>query len=256
MPAGLLAARRSGRPYHPPVIPPLLIGLGALALAVGWAVLRSFGPGYRVGRLLSATSSVSVEEAAAMAARGEARYVSVSGRIDSETDFEDEHHRPLVLRRVRLEARRGRGWEVIDDRREAVSFEIRDGLASIGVDHDSLDVGLVVIPRESSGTAGDVPGMLPGDLAADTPVHMRVEQVSSVEHAVVVGVPAVDEAGRPCLTAGLGRPLILTTLERGEAMRVLAGGSRVRPAAAALALTGGVALLAAGLAWGIVEAIA
>jgi hypothetical protein len=76
--------------------------------------------------------------------------------------------------------------------------------------------------------------------------------VSSVEQAVVVGVPAVDGAGRPCLTSGLGRPLILTTLERDEAMRVLARGSRVRPAAAAVALIGGTALLAIGLVWGVV----
>jgi hypothetical protein len=238
------------------VIPQLLVGLGAFALALGWAILRSFGPGYRIGRLLSATPFVGVEEAAAMAARGEARYVRVSGRIDSETDFEDEHHRPLVLRRVRLEARRGRRWQTVDERREAVPFEIGDGLAAIGVDHDALDDGLVVIPRESTGTAGEAADALPLALPGDTPVRMRVDQVSSVEHATVVGVPAVDDAGRPCLTAGLGRPLILTTLERDEAMRVLAGGSRARPAAAAVALVGGMALVAAGLALGIVEAIA
>jgi hypothetical protein len=190
-----------------------------------------------------------------MAARGEVRYVSVSGRIDSETDFEDEHHRPLVLRRVRLEARRGRRWQTIDEHREAVPFEIRDGLASIAVDGAALDDGLVVIPRESTGTAAEAADVLPPDLPPETAVRMRVDQVSSVEHALVVGVPAVDDAGRPCLTAGLGRPLILTTLERDEAMRVLAGGSRARPIAAALALAGGAGLVAVGLAFGIVEAV-
>ena len=52
------------------------------------------------------------------------------------------------------------------------------------------------------------------------------------------------------LTAGLGRPLILTTLERDEAMRVLAGGARRAPLVAALALGGGLVLLSIGLALG------
>ena len=250
-------SRRVGarRPYHPPVVPPILIALGVLALALGWTILRSFGPGYRIGRLLSATRAVGVEEAATMAERGQARYVSVSGRIDSETDFEDEHHRPLVLRRMRLEARRGRRWQTIDERREAVPFEVRDGLSAIAVDQAVLDEGLVVIPRESTGTAGEASDVLPVALPSDTPVRVRIDQVSSVEHAVVVGVPSLDEEGRPRLSAGLGRPLILTTLERDEAMRVLAGGSRARPVAAAVALAGGVALLAVGFAFGIVEVL-
>ncbi len=245
-----------GRSYHPPVIPPILIGLGAVVLALGVGILRSFGPGYRIGRLLSATPRVTVEDAVAMTGRGEARYVSVAGRIDSETDFEDEHHRPLVFRRVRLEARREGRWDAIDERVEAVPFEIRDGLHAIAVHHAALDDGLVVIPRESTGTAGDSGDRLPLELPPETPVRMRVDQVSAVEHAIVVGVPALDEAGAACLTAGLGRPLIVTTLERDEAMRVLAGGSRARPAAAAAALVGGLALVAAGVAWGLVEIVA
>ena len=43
-----------------------------------------------------------------------------------------------------------------------------------------------------------------------------------IEHVRRCGVPHLDDAGRPTLGAGLGRPLILTTLEREEAMRVLA----------------------------------
>ena len=38
------------------------------------------------------------------------------------------------------------------------------------------------------------------------------------------------------MTAGLGRPLILTTLEPAEAMRILAAGGPRRPLVAALAL--------------------
>jgi hypothetical protein len=42
------------------------------------------------------------------------------------------------------------------------------------------------------------------------------------------------------------------TLERDEAMRVLAEGGRARPVAAAAALGGGMAALAVGLAWALV----
>ena len=65
----------------------------------------------------------------------------------------------------------------------------------------------------------------------------RVEQVSSVEHATVLGVPRRAADGRAIIGAGLGRPLILSTLERDEAMRVLTGGAigRSRLAVACLA---------------------
>jgi len=53
------------------------------------------------------TPRVSVDEARALAVAGRRRYVRVEGRIDSEQDFEDADHRPLVFRRTRLEARRG-----------------------------------------------------------------------------------------------------------------------------------------------------
>jgi hypothetical protein len=56
------------------------------------------------------------------------------------------------------------------------------------------------------------------------------------------------------LTAGLGRPLILTTLERPEAIRILGGGRTGRPLAAALMLAGGLVLLVAGLVWVLVAA--
>ena len=39
-----------------------------------------------------------------------------------------------------------------------------------------------------------------------------VEQVSAIDHALVLGVPVVAGAGTLALTAGLGRPLVLTTL--------------------------------------------
>jgi hypothetical protein len=206
------------------VSPPLLIALGALAFAVAVVILRSFGPGYRIGRLLASTPRVSVETARSIAEGDAPRYVRVDGRIDSETEFEDADHRPLVLRRTRVEVRRGGGWEAVEDNRELVPFEIHEGLAAIGVDGAALDTGLVVVPRLAAGVAGDLGSRAPAGIEPTTPIRARIEQVSSVEHAIVLGAPGADE-GRVRMTAGLGRPLVLTTLEVPEAMRVLTGGA-------------------------------
>ncbi len=53
------------------------------------------------------------------------------------------------------------------------------------------------------------------------------------------------------ITAGTGRPLVVSTLERDEAMRVLADGGRARPVAAAVALAGGLLGLFVGLGWAL-----
>ena len=226
---------------------PLLAGL--VALAFGAALLASLGPRYRIGRLLAATRAVPVDEAVELARRGETRYVRVDGRIDSESEFEDDAHRPLVLRLTRLEARRGARWHRFDTVREGVPFEIREDLDAIGVDHDRLDEGLVVVPRESVGVVGDLGDRAPSELDAETPARAVIQLVSSVEHAVVLGVPALAPDGRPWLTAGLGRPLILTTLEQDEAMRILGRDAALRIRAAAGCLVGGAALTVLGGAW-------
>ena len=57
------------------------------------------------------------------------------------------------------------------------------------------------------------------------------------------------------MTAGLGRPLILTTLEPGEAMRILAAAGPRRPMIAAIALALGLASLTIGVAWAILGAM-
>jgi hypothetical protein len=231
---------------------PLIAGL--IALAAGGLVLRTYGTNYRVGRLLASTPVVEVREALALAADGQ-RYVAIEGRIDAETDFEDTAHRPLVFRRTRLQLRGPAGWTAIDDRRERVDFEIREGLDAIAVDDAALDDGLVVVVRESEGTAADIADHVPLGTPPDTPARLRIEQVSSVEHAIVVGVPKLDPSGQPTMTAGRGRPLILTTLDRPEAMRILAGGETRRPTVALVSLAGGIALLGIGLAWALVGAI-
>jgi hypothetical protein len=238
-------------------VTPLLIVVAGLAVfAVGIVLLRRLGPGYRVGRLLAVTPIVSIEEARALAG-GPARYIGVQGRIDAEDEFEDDAHRPLVFRRQRIQVRDGRSWRTVDERREAVPFEIREGLDAIAVDLDALDAGLVVIPRESVGVAGDVPDRVPPGTDATTPARLRVEQVSSVEHAIVLGVPTVEAEGGETvrMSAGLGRPLILTTLERPEAMRVLAEGGTATPRAAAIAFGVGLTLVALGGLWTILSLV-
>jgi hypothetical protein len=237
-------------------VPPLIPFVAGLAtLLVGVFVLRTYGPGYRVGRLLAATRSVTIAEALALA-NGPARYVRVSGRIDAEDEFEDDAHRPLVFRRTRLQLLTDGTWVSFEDRRERVDFEIGEGLDAIGVDDAALDVGLVVVSRESVGTAADVADRVPPGTAATTPVRLRIEQVSSIEHAHVLGVPSLDAAGEPRMSAGLGRPLILTTLEPDEAMRVLTGGERRRPLIAAACMIGGFGLIGLAALLAVIGAVA
>jgi hypothetical protein len=233
----------------------LLILCGFVLLGIGFAVLQTFGARYRVGRLLAATPMVSIAEAIALA-DGPARYVGIRGRIDAEDEFEDDAHRPLVLRRARIQRRRRSGWETIDAHVEAVAFGVREGLESIAVDHAALDAGLVVTPRESVGTAADIADRLPEGTPPDAPVRLRVDLVSSVEHAIVLGVPTRDpDSGTVTMTAGLGRPLILTTLEPAEAMRVIAEGGDRRPLIAAISFAAGAIAVTVALAWALVGAM-
>jgi hypothetical protein len=237
------------------VTPLIPIAVGLVALAVGITILRSFGPRFRVGRILAVAPLVSIAEARALA-DGPARFVAIQGRIDAEDEFEDEAHRPLVLRRVRIQLRGRGGWATIDEQRQAVDFEVREGLDAIAIDHASLGDGLVVLPRESSGTAGDAPDRVPPDTPPSTPMRLRIEQVSSVEHALVAGVPTADTAtGSIRMTGGLGRPLILTTLARDEAMRVLAADAPRRPMLAVIALVVGMISITIGLLWAVAGAV-
>jgi hypothetical protein len=236
------------------VTPLLLVGLGALAFVGGVAVVRSFGRAGRIGRLLAGGRRVRIAEAIAMAGSGDAPYVRIDGRIDSEEEFEDEAHRPLVLRLSRVEIAREGGWTAVDTVREVVPFTVRDGPDEIAVDGAVLDEGLVVVPREAAGRATDVPERIPAGTPSETPVRLVVRQVSSVEHATVVGVPAIDAHGRPYIGAGRGRPLVLTTLETDEALRLLGGGRRVRSALAIALLGLGVTIVVVGIVWALLAA--
>ena len=247
---------RPERPrYHRAVTPLLCLALGLAVLGAGLLVLLSYGSRYRVGRLFSVTPRVTIAEALGLAAAGQPRYVRVDGRIDSAEDFPDEHQRPLVFRRRRLEARRRGRWTVIDEQLEQVPFEVREDLDAIVIDGAALDGGLVVLPRESSGTASEIPERMPAGVPPDSLVRYRISQVSAVEHAIVLGVPVRQPDGTATMTAGLGRPLVLSTLELPEAMRILGGGSRLRAFLAAGLLGGGLLLSAVGLAWVLGQAL-
>jgi len=223
----------------------VLVFLGTSFLILAWLLLRSFGDGLRIGRLLSAAPEVGIGEAIEMARRGEHAYVRVSGRIDAAEPFLDEHRRPLVLRRERVEVREGTRWRRVAEARRHVPFVLRDRVAEIGIDAAALDHGLVVIPRESEGRAGEVADRFETPVDPARPVRFRIDQVSAVEHAIAVGVPALGPGGSVVLGPGDGRPLVLTTLEIDEAMRVLARGRRERAMLTAGLLVVGLACLAA-----------
>ena len=250
-----------------PGVGPLLFGaVGVLAFGIAAAILRGFGPRYRVGRLLAVVSQVPIAEAVRLAGSGEERYVRIDGRIDSDSEFEDDAHRPLVLRRTtiqwrpksgdRAQRRNDRRWRpVVEPEVELAPFVLREGLDEIEVDGAALAEGLVVVPRVSVGTVADLGDRAPADIPPDAEARLTIEHVSSVEHGTVLGVPGRADDGRTVIGAGLGRPLILTTLERDEAMRVLTGGAAGRSRLAIVCLAAGALFVTAAVVWWLLEAI-
>ena len=237
------------------MVPLLLTLAGVLALGAAAWVQRGFGSKVRVGRLLAVVPKVSIADARRIAESGEARYVRVDGRLDSDQEFEDADHRPLVLRRTVLEwlpPGRGAGWTRFDQKEEVVPFVVREGLDEIAVDGTALADGLVVVARERKGVAADLGDAAPPGVPLDAPVRMVVEQVSSIEHAAVLGVPRRAGSGLE-MGPGLGRPLILTTLEDDEAMRVITGGAAGRAQLALACFALGAGLLVVALAWILLE---
>lgn len=227
-----------------------LMALGLLGLAAGTLLLRRGGSAWRVGRLLAVAPELTLDEVAATAQAGEARYVRTAGRVSSEEEFPDEHDRPLVYRRQRLQRLDGDRWMDLDDDRVAVPFGIEERGAFLAVDVDALGEGLVVVPRVAEGVASELPEPFRARVATLDPtarVRVRVDQLSAVERSIAAGVPVLGPGGTPLLTAGLGRPLIVTPLEPAAAMRVLGAERRRSVRLAAGLLVGGLALLAAGL---------
>jgi hypothetical protein len=236
------------------VIPLFLVLAGVVALAAGWWLLRGLGPRARIGRILAATPVVEVGRAVEIARAGEARYVGVGGRLDAEEPWDDESGRPLVFRRSSLERRDGTRWIPFETDRRLVPFEVSGAVDRIRVDGDALDEGLIVVTRESSGTASEIPDRVPPGTPPETPIRLRVEHLSAIDHALALGVPQMDAAG-PILRPGLGRPLILTTLEPAEAMRLLATGRHGTTRLISVLLAGGATVVAIGLAWLAIDAV-
>ena len=229
------------------------LGLAGVAiLLLAGLLLRSVGPGLRIGRLLGGTTLVPIDEAVAIATTNAPRYVRVSGRISSDEEFPDDQNRPLVFRRTRLEILgTDRVWTTVLDEREAVRFGVETRSAYIAVDDVALGDGLVVIPRVSAGTVADLPSDfgadIPAGTPAGTPARLTIEQVSAVEQATVVGRPLLNR-GTPTMSSGDGRPLVVTTLDQSAAMRVLAGGKRRRVVVGAVSLGIGLGFFAGAVA--------
>lgn len=234
------------------MIGPALIALGLAAGIVGYLLLRRSGTGWRVGRLLAGAPEHTLDEAIDIARSGETVVVRLHGRIDSDEEFPADDGKPIVFRRRRLQRRSGRsGWQTFDDERLAVPFRLSEKGRRVEIETESLGDGLVVVPRESEGVAADlsaeaVSGELP-TMAPETPVRLRIEQISAVDHATAAGVPRLAADGTVKLGPGLGRPLVLTTLDQDEAMRVLAGGHRRELLAASGALVAAPLIIGAGL---------
>lgn len=240
-----------------------MIGIALILLGIGLGVagallLRRAGDGWRIGRLLAAAPQRSLAQARTIATAADPAYIRLHGRVDSDEEFPGEADKPLVFRRRRLQQRTGRAWHTFDDERLAVPFSLEERGDSVAIDVDALGDGLVVVPRISDGVAADltedaVSTTLP-QLAADTPVRLRIEQVSTVDHAIAAGVPRLGDDGEAVLGPGLNRPLLLTTLEVDEAMRVLAADQRTTLLAASGMLVASpivviVGLLAVALGW-------
>ncbi len=226
--------------------PALIVGAFVLALA-GWLLLRRAGDGWRIGRLLAAAPLRTLVDAQAIAARGDQAYVRLHGRIDSAEEFPGDDGKPLVFQRRRLQRWvndpvRGSRWQTFDEERLAVPFVLVERDQRVAVDVEALGDGLVVVPRVARGVAADLAGGqgdAPADASGDapvgarppglddgTPIALRIEQVSATDHATACGVPRIDGTGATLLGPGLRRPLILTTLEPEEAMRVLGAHQR------------------------------
>ena len=209
----------------------LALGAGLIALSV-WASRRG-GTRARSARLMAGLAPVSPEEALLV---GEGRYLAVKGSIDAAEAFDDENHRPLVFRRERVLVREGDTWRELERAVRSVQFFITSPSASIEIDADSLGDGLVVIERQWEGSVlelvasgrtftDDATSALVTTLATSAPTltaRVVLEQISTLDRGTVVGLL---RNGR-LTAAGAGQPLVLTTLDRRDALRILGSEAR------------------------------
>jgi len=209
----------------------LAIGAGLIALSV-WASRRG-GTRARSARLMAGLAPVSPEEALLV---GEGRYLAVQGSIDAAEAFDDENHRPLVYRRERVLVREGDTWRELERAVRSVQFFITSPSASIEIDANSLGDGLVVIERQWEGSVlelvasgrtftDDATSALVTALATSAPTltaRVVLEQISTLDRGTVVGLL---RNGR-LTAAGAGQPLVLTTLDSRDALRILGSEAR------------------------------
>jgi hypothetical protein len=230
----------------------LALGVGLITLSV-WASRRG-GTRARSARLMAGLAPVSPEEALLV---GENRYLAVQGSIDAAEAFDDENHRPLVYRRERVLVREGDTWRELERAVRSVQFFVTSSSASIEVDAELL--GLVVIERQWEGSVAELvasgrsfkeaaTSTLVAELAASAPAltaRVVLEQISTLDRGTVVGL-----LRNGTLTAGgAGQPLVLTTLDRRDALRILGGEARGSLAVSLLTLAALVAgVLTAGVA--------
>jgi hypothetical protein len=199
---------------------------------------------------MAGLAPVSPEEALLV---GEDRYLAVQGSIDAAEAFDDENHRPLVYRRERVLVREGDTWRELERAVRSVQFFVTSSSASIEIDAELLGDGLVVIERQWEGSVAELvasgrtfkeaaTSTLVAELAANAPAltaRVVLEQISTLDRGTVVGLLRNGK-----LTAGgAGQPLVLTTLDRRDALRIL--GSEARGSLAVSLLT--LAALVAGV---------
>ena len=192
---------------------------------------------------------------------GDGHYLAVSGNIDAAEAFEDESHRPLVYRRERVVIADGATWREIERVVRSVPFVISDGAHSVAIDAAQLGDGLVVIERQWDGSVAELAAAhreyqdpesatLVAQLASAAPAagaRVILEQISTLDRGTAAGLLR----GGALTAGGAGQPLVLTTLDRREALRILGSGQRASLAAGLLTLLlliVGVLLLLAGSA--------
>jgi len=228
--------------------------IGAALIVVGLLLSRRTDVRTRAGQLLAGLSPITPTEALRLAAlRGaSAPYLAITGSIDAPEIFEDEHHRPLVFRRERVSIADEQGWRVIDVAVRSLPFVISDARSAINISTADLGEGLVVVERRWEGSVTELhaagreyqspeTAALVARLAVSDPTRgarVGLEQISNLDRATAAGQLTDGE-----LRAGAGRPLVVTTLERAEALRLLGGEGRGRLASSTVAL----GLLALGL---------
>ena len=228
----------------------LLLASGALLIALSIWSSRRGGTRTRAARLMAGVAPVTPREALLI---GDGHYLAVSGNIDAAEAFEDESHRPLVYRRERVVIADGATWREIERVVRSVPFVISDGEHALAIDAAQLGDGLVVIERQWDGSVAELAAAhrdyqnpesaaLVAQLASAAPTagaRVILEQISTLDRGTAAGLLR----GGALTAGGAGQPLVLTTLDRREALRILGSGQRARLTSGLLTLL----LLIAGL---------